>query len=352
VLWLLAFALVVHLFVVPQIGGARKALSVVGGVNPALVVIAVVLEAAAFGAYARLTQLLLPASSRPSFPIAFGTVVASTGVSHVVPGAAAATVAVNYRLLGQAGVPADRLGFALGLQALGSAVVLNMLLWAALVVSVPATGFQPVYATAAIVGAVLIGVFALAVVAMLRQHDTIASGLARVLGRLPRVEADGVRRSIERLADQLRVLATDRRLLGRVVGLAAANWLLDAAALWVMLRAFGAAPGVIGLMIAYGLANVIAAVPVSPGGLGVVEAVLIPTLVGFGVPRAEASIGVVAYRLVNFWLPIPAGAASYVVVERATSAPRRGFRAEVDRQLGADGDDPVSDDPGPDDPAP
>jgi uncharacterized protein (TIRG00374 family) len=82
-----------------------------------------------------------------------------------------------------------------------------------------------------------------------------------------------------------------------------------------------------------------AAIPISPGGLGVVEAILIPTLVAFGTPRAEASIGVVVYRLVNFWLPIPVGAASYVAVDRATAsaagelAEHGSFVAEINRQV-------------------
>lgn len=124
---LLLFALVVHLFVIPQLGGARKALDVISSVNPILLVAAIALEGACFVAYARMTQLLLPPAHRPSLPIAFGAVMASTGVNHVVPGGAATTAAVNYRLLGRAGVPADELGFALGMQAIGSAVVLNVL---------------------------------------------------------------------------------------------------------------------------------------------------------------------------------------------------------------------------------
>lgn len=136
------------------------------------------------------------------------------------------------------------------------------------------------------------------------------------------------------LADLLRMLERDRSRLRMVVVLAAANWLLDAAALWIMLSAFGHRPGVVGLLVAYGLANVMAAVPVSPGGLGVIEAILIPTLVGFGTPRAEASIGVVAYRLINFWLPIPVGAASYVAVSRVTAGRQTpGFVDEVNRQM-------------------
>ena len=63
---------------------------------------------------------------------------------------------------------------------------------------------------------------------------------------------------------------------------AATNWLLDASALWVFLRAFGTSVNPVYLMVAFGLAGVLAAIPITPGGLGLVEAALAPTLVGFG----------------------------------------------------------------------
>jgi uncharacterized protein (TIRG00374 family) len=329
----LLLALVVHLFVLPQIGGAGKALKVVGSVNPLLLGAAVVFEAGAFVVYARMTQLLLPPEHRPGMGVVFGTVMASTGVNHVVPGGAATTGAVNYRLLGRAGVPANELGFALGAQAIGSAVVLNVILWVALVVSIPTSGLHPIYGTAAAVGAILIGSFSAAVVAMLRGRDRFADWVAALAGRVPRVDAANVRATMVRLADQLALLAADRHRLRMVLILAAGNWLLDAAALWITLLAVGQRPGVVGLLVAYGLANVMAAIPVSPGGLGVIEAILIPTLVGFGTPRAEASVGVVVYRLINFWLPIPVGAVSYVAVERVVAADRRrGFLGEINEQ--------------------
>ena len=331
---LLGFAFVVHVFVLPQLGGARRALAVLGSVDLPLVILVLALELLAWVAYGRLTQLLLPENHRPSLPVMVGTTIASTGVNHVVPGGAAATAAVNYRLLGRAGVPPDALGFALGVQALGSAVVLNIILWLALVVSIPATGFQPIYGVAAAVGAGLIAAFCIAAVALLRGRDRVASSIARVLGRLPRIDPAAVRRVIQRLADQLQTLADDPERLRIVIGLAAANWLLDAAALWVALAAFGGRAGVVGVLVAYGLANVLAAVPISPGGLGIIEAVLIPTLVAFGSPRAEAAIAVVVYRLANFWLPIPLGAVAYAAVQRITGTREEGaFRNEINERL-------------------
>lgn len=264
---------------------------------------------------------------------------ASTGVNHVVPGGAATTAAVNYRLLGNAGVPAKELGFALGTQAIGSAVVLNAMLWIALIVSIPTSGFHPVYGTAAAVGAVLIAFFSVAVVSMLRGRDAFADRIAQVAGRLPKLDTERVRFTMLTIAGQVESLSKDRSRLKVVVLLAATNWLLDASALWVMLAAFGSPPGIVGLLVAYGLANVMAAVPISPGGLGVIEAILIPTLVGFGTPSAQASIAVVAYRLVNFWLPIPVGAVSYVAVERSNATDHgEGFRGELRRHFEAGGD--------------
>ena len=80
----------------------------------------------------------------------------------------------------------------------------------------------------------------------------------------------------------------------------------------MFVAAFGYRVGIDGLVVAFGLANVLAAIPITPGGLGVVEAVLTSALVGFGTPRGTAVLGVVVYRLVNFWLPIPIGGLAYL----------------------------------------
>lgn len=330
----LAFAMVVHFFVIPQIGGARDALSAIGSVDPLLLGLAAVLEGLALLVYAWLTVLLLPAEVRPPIGLAFGTVMASTGVNHVVPGGAATTAAVNFRLLGHAGVPKEPLGIALGTQAIGSALVLNMLLWLGLIVSIPASGFHPIYASAAAVGAVLMAAAAAIVLGLRRGRDQTADRLASMVGRLPFVNEASVRSVVIHTSDQIDALFSDRRRLITVLALAAANWLFDAAALYVTLTAFGPGPGLAGLLVAYGLANVMAVIPISPGGLGVIEAIMIPTLVGFGVVATQASVAVVAYRLLNYWAPIPLGALSYLLVERASGRGGR-FLDEISRRLHA-----------------
>ena len=62
-----------------------------------------------------------------------------------------------------------------------------------------------------------------------------------------------------------------------------------------------------------------------------VEAVLTSSLVGFGTPRGAEILGVISWRLVNFWLPIPAGAFAYLSLRARTGAPRRERREELAR---------------------
>jgi len=64
--------------------------------------------------------------------------------------------------------------------------------------------------------------------------------------------------------------------------------------------------------VAYAAANVASAIPLTPGGLGVVEVTLVAVTVGFGAPRSTAVLAVLGYRIVNYWLPLVPGAIAYV----------------------------------------
>ncbi len=85
----------------------------------------------------------------------------------------------------------------------------------------------------------------------------------------------------------------------------------------------------VGLFAAYGIANVLGAIPVTPGGLGIIDTVTPVPLVGFGLTRSVATLGVLAWRLVNFWLPIPAGAVAYVSLKVPRGAGLRAMRRKV-----------------------
>jgi uncharacterized protein (TIRG00374 family) len=104
-----------------------------------------------------------------------------------------------------------------------------------------------------------------------------------------RFDEDRAADVLKHLGSRLQGLAADRKLLVRVLVWASINWLLDAASLWVFLSAFGETMPPDALIIAFGLANIMAVVPITPGGLGIVESIFIPTLVGFGATRSGAT---------------------------------------------------------------
>jgi uncharacterized protein (TIRG00374 family) len=312
---ILLMALIVEYLVLPQVAGTRKAIHTFTQVNPLLLLLGFVLEVAAVMSYAQLTRSVIPRESDPGTFRVLRIQLVTLSVSHCVPGGSAAGSSLGYRLLHGAGVRGSDVGFALAVQSLGSAVVLNVVFWIALVVSIPFYGISPLYLTAAIIGAVLVGAF-VSLVVLFSRGEQLASGfLGRVTRRLPLVDAERVDDLFVRLAERMDTLAGDRRLLARAVGWAAANWVLDAASLFVFVGAFGTWVNPDGLLVAYGLANVLAAIPLTPGGLGVVEATLTSTLVGFGTKASVAILGVVAYRLVNFWFPIPVGGVAYLSLQ-------------------------------------
>jgi putative heme transporter len=302
----------VQFLILPAVHGTGKALHQLGQVDVAYLVAGAAFESAAIVSYAFLTRAVLPSDSSPSVLTLLRVQLSTLGFSHVAPGGAAAGSPLGYRLLTHAGVEGPEAAFALATQGMGSAVVLNVILWLALVVSIPLNGFNPIYLAAAVVGVVAIGGFAVLVVSLTRGEERSARVLSTLASHVPFVNHEAVTDLVHKVAERLRELGTDRDVLRRAASWAAANWLLDAASLWVFVAAFGYRVSIVGLLVSFGLANVLAAIPITPGGLGVIEAVLTSTLVGFGTPSTVAILGVASYRLLNFWLPIPLGAMAYV----------------------------------------
>jgi len=290
---------------------ARSSLSQLDRVNFVGLLAGIGLEAGALLAYGRLTRSVLPKGG-PSFSKVVRIDLSTLAVSHVIPGGTAGGTGLGYRLLTSNGVAGPDAGFALATQGIGSAVVLNAMLWGALVISIPLHGFNSAYVTVALVGTVLIAALATLVLSLTRGEQHATRALQALARRTPWVTEEQVQKLVQRLATRLRTLGSDRRLLRAAVSWAAANWLLDAASLWAFVAAYGHITSPIDLFVAYGVANILAAVPLTPGGLGIIEAVAATSLIGFGVPAGIAWLGVISWRLFNFWLPIPVGAAAYL----------------------------------------
>jgi uncharacterized protein (TIRG00374 family) len=312
---LLLLALVIEYFVVPQLAGPRKVIDLVTQVNPFLLIAGVALEVGAWVCYSQLTRTVLPhGRDLPWFRI-FRINMTTLSLSHCAPGGSATGTALNYRLLTRSGMSRSDVGFALGTQAIGSAVILNVILWLALIVSIPVWGFSAVYLIAGIVGLALLASAGTLVALFTRGEERVGALLERAAARVAFVDGAALRRSFEHVAGRLRDLVGRRRLILRAGACAMGFWLCDAGSLFVFVGAFGHWVNPDGLLVAYGVAYVVAAIPITPGGLGVVEVTLTSILVGFGTPRGIATLGVVAYRLINFWLPIPLGGLAYLSLQ-------------------------------------
>jgi len=308
---LLAFVAVMYFAFVTVVPGVRRAAGELRSINPFLIVLGFGLEIAALYAYSLLTRAAMgDAGHLVSAWRVFRIQMSTKALSSIVPGGSAAGSALGYRLLTLSGVPGPDAGFALATAGLGSAVVLNLVFWASLVVSIPIRGVNGGYATAAIAGVIIMG-FAGTLVFGLLEGQGRAERVLRWIARKLRFDENRAAAGVRHIGGRLEELAADRQLLGRVVGWAAANWLLDAAALWVFLRAFGATTDVDALLVAFGLANVLAVIPITPGGLGVVDVTLSGALVGFGLPSDTALLGVAAWRLAQFFFPIVLGGILY-----------------------------------------
>ena len=288
-------------------------------IQPMYLLVGVGLEMMALVAYAQLMRVALPDGSISLFRMV-RIQLATKSLTNVVPGGSAAGAALGYRLLTTNGVDGPDTGFALAATGLVSACILNVILWVSLLLSIPFHGYNALYGFAIMAGAFVIGfAVALAFATMYGSAQTrrIVEALTR---RFKFIDPDRVTEIIEQIARRLREIVSDRDLVVRAAIWATLNWVLDAMSLWVFLRAFGSLTNVLGLFVAFGLANVIAVIPLTPGGLGIVEGVLIPTLVGFGVTKGVATAGVLSYRIAAFWLPIPLGAVSYITVRRDRTA--------------------------------
>ena len=85
------------------------------------------------------------------------------------------------------------------------------------------------------------------------------------------------------------------------------NWVLDCGCLVFSFAALGVGVPWRGLLLAYGAGQLAANLPITPGGLGVVEGSLTVALVAYGGAETSTVAAVFLYRLVSFWGELPVG---------------------------------------------
>jgi len=313
---------IANYFVIPELRQADWPL--LAHIDVPWLVTGAMFEALSLFCYSLLTRSLLPADGPKLFTV-IRIDSSCTALGHAVPAGSAASAALGYRLFTRNGVKPSDICFTMASQGPGSSVVLNLMLWVALLASIPFTGSSHLYLGAVTAGVAVLLAVAFVVYVFTKGEEHAVRVVRRIAGYVPRVHGDSAERLVRSLASSVKDLRSDPRRMRRALVWASANWLLDAASLWCFIASLGHHANPVVLFSAFGIANVAAAVPVTPSGLGVIEAALPLLLAGNGITRGVATLAVIGWRLVNFWLPIPFGAGAYLslVVPRLRRPPAR-----------------------------
>jgi uncharacterized membrane protein YbhN (UPF0104 family) len=98
-------------------------------------------------------------------------------------------------------------------------------------------------------------------------------------------------------------------------------WVADVAVLALAFLALHTTPPWTGLLLAYCAGQIAASMPVTPGGIGVVEGSITLALVAFGGDGTITLAAVLLYRLITYWGCIPAGGLAWLVLRATSRAP-------------------------------
>jgi uncharacterized protein (TIRG00374 family) len=314
--WSLGVATVViaGVYLAPKASEAIEATRGLPTIKPGWLGLALIAELASLLAFSAVTYLLVERNRRPAFRRGVRADLVSIGLSHAVPAGSAAGTVLGYKLLADEGAGSLQAGFSKVTQSLISVVVLQFMLWGALALMVVFGSPSATYLVLAAIGAaVVVGILALGW--LLVRHEHVVRHLAvAVFCRLPRVNATRVSRTVRRLSRLLCRLTQRPGRLAWASTWSLGNWVFDGLALWASLRAFGYVGGLIALTLAFSVAQIAGSLPISVGGLGVVEGSIVPLLIGLGTGSSIAVLGVLTWRLFNYWLPLPIGAAAYLLI--------------------------------------
>ena len=243
---------------------------------------------------------------------------AGNALAKVAPGGGAMGAALQYRMLvasGVRGVSAVAGLTASNLLVLGVVLALPVLAIPALVRGSVAHDLLVVSAFGLVLFVVL-AVLGAVFLAADRPLGAVGRTIQRVRNRL-RPTAEPLRRLPDRLMrERARILATIGPRWKAALLATAGRWVFDYLTLLGALAAVGeqARPGLV--LLAFCAAQLLAQVPVTPGGLGFVEAGLTAMLTLAGVGAAAAVLATFAYRLVSYWLPLPVGAVAWFAHRR------------------------------------
>lgn len=274
------------------------------------------LETLSFAAVWELQRIAVPGLS---WFAASTSQLTANAVSRAVPGGAAMGAGVSIRMWSIAGVEVGNAGIALAAISLISTGTLLALPLVSLVVALFGAPVPRNLTIVAVGGGLLAAaLFTFGAVVILREQA--AAALARAIARVTVRVARWFGRQGITPADLLQRRAALIGALGprwkRALAASVANWGFDYGALVAALVFLDTNPRLSLVLVAYGASAALAMIPITPGGLGFVEAGLASLLVVAGVPASDALLATLAYRIVSYWLPLPAGLVAWLLFRR------------------------------------
>ncbi|HKE98646.1 MAG TPA: flippase-like domain-containing protein [Actinomycetes bacterium] len=278
-----------------------------------LLPVLLLLEGASLLSYAELVRTLLRSMGQHAPRGLLGRVVlAGTALGRSLPGGTTVALAAVVSALRRAGLRGGQAAAALAASGLLSAAVLALLLPLAALLSLIGR-----HGGGVALGAAGMAVAVVATAAVVRPALRHPEALGRLAGRLAalvlrgplrrRLDPATVGGTVEQAVRGLDDVAGDRRVLGRAAGWAAGNWLLDMAVLVLVAATVGHGVPLEIVPLAYVAGQWIAALPLTPGGVGAVELAMTGVLTLAGAPSAAAGVTVLGWRLLSNYLPILVG---------------------------------------------
>ena len=306
-----------------------RAGALLGRVDGRWVAVAVGAETGSMLALGCLQQRLLAAGgARLRLRTMVAITPAGNAFTGTLPGGVAWAAAWLYEQLGQRGVPRFLRVWMFLVAGAVSSFALFLLI---------ATGVETAGPTGPTASLRLLAVL-LALIPVATAGVAAAARLAPVRRRAARLaamvesRAPGARRllAVQRgLAGRLDAVHLGRRGWAMALALALANWLLDCLVVVASMEALGVTVPWSAILVVYGLTQISASLPLTPGGIGVVAGSLAALLHAYGVPVTSALAVVLLYRIVSFWGLVPIGWATWSVVDFGSRRGRRAARRPV-----------------------
>lgn len=299
-------------------------------VNPFWLIGIVLCQIGAFVCVWWLTRIAIPTVT---WFIAATSQLVSNAVSRLVPGGAAVGTAVGWRMLAVSGIDRAQAGTAIAATSLLSNGVLFAIPLVAVVGSILGAPIPRELTALAWGGAVvfvLLFVFAFVIVRFDRPLQAFGRAVQRVarpiyhrLRKENPPTAEGVVHQRDQIVGALGA-RWEQALLAAV-----GNWLADYLSLVCALYAVGARPKLSLVLLAFGIGAVAGMIPITPGGLGFVEAGLVGTLALAGISGDQALLATLAYRIVSYWLPMLGGVGAWIAFRHRFGHPPREHAADA-----------------------